>query len=207
MSERMRSSVDGLAKLFNPESLRFNLVSVSLFLAAWEILCDAVIDRIRSFFARELDNKFEPIDSERYRELVLSLDRSRLRASILWLKNNAVIDDEDVKTMEVLREQRNKLAHELPKVVSDPDVEIDFGLFDVIFRLVTKIERWWILEVEIPINPNFDGRKIAPESVRSGRMLFLEMITQIAIGKDSDAYWNEFQRQRGQSSKNVSEQN
>jgi hypothetical protein len=62
---------------------------------------------------------------------------------------------------------------------------------------VTKIDRWWIREVEIPTNPDFDGREVADDDIQSGNMLFLQMMVRIVEGNDSAAFYEEFFKEVG----------
>jgi len=45
---------------------------------------------------------------------------------------------------------------------------------------LNKIERWWILEFEIPVNPDFDGKKINEGDVQSGMTIFLDYLMLVA---------------------------
>jgi hypothetical protein len=47
--------------------------------------------------------------------------------------------------------------------------------------LVDKIERWWIREVEIPTNPEYDGREIVDEDIKPGAVMFLDMVLSTAV--------------------------
>jgi hypothetical protein len=95
MSDYKERARRGWAKFLNPEVLRSNLIATSIFLAAYEMLRASVIERIRSFFIGGFEEG-EWIVSDDYRAKCLSLDKSPLRASLLWLKQMSVIDDADI---------------------------------------------------------------------------------------------------------------
>jgi hypothetical protein len=182
-------------KFLNPESLRSNLLLASLYLAAYEILRSSLIDQIRSFFmAGWSADSGETIDP-RYETDVLNLARSPLRASALWLQQNGVIDEHDVAKLDTVREHRNVIAHDLPKFVSSIDAHVEVGLFESICGLVTKVDRWWIAEVEIPTNPDCDGREIDFDGIQSGNMIFLRVLVEVATGRPEGAefYYRKFQ--------------
>jgi hypothetical protein len=186
---------DSWLKFLNPESLRSNLLSASLYLAAYEILRSSLIDQIRSFFETGWSvDSGETIDP-RYQTTVLSLAKSPLRASALWLQQNGVIDENDITKLDTVREHRNAVAHDLPKFVSSIDAHVDVSLFESIFELVTKVDRWWIGEVEIPTNPEYDGREIDHDGIQSGNMIFLRVLVEVATGKPEEAefYYRKFQ--------------
>ena len=67
---------------------------------------------------------------EDYETKVLCLDKSPLRASLLWLKNMSVIDDPDIAEIDRIREHRNELAHDLPKFLAKAEAETNTQLCD-----------------------------------------------------------------------------
>jgi hypothetical protein len=182
-------------KFLNPDSLRSNLISASLYLAAYEILRSSVIDQIRSFFtfgwSADEGDKVDP----RYEAEVVSLAKSPLRASALWLLQQGIIDGDNLSTLDRVREHRNNIAHNLSKFVSSADAHVDVALFQAIYELVTKIDRWWIAEVEIPTNPDYDEREIDYDGIQSSNMIFLRVLVEIATGKPEEAefYYRQFQ--------------
>lgn len=194
MTDRGKGAFLSWAKFLNPETLRDNLIAASIFLSAYEMLCASIIDQIRDFYSFGFDEDGAIVD-EAYRNKVLALHKSRLQASMLWLRENSVISDADLDLLDAIRKHRNELAHELPKFISEDDANINIRLLGAICELVTKIDRWWIREVEVPTNPDFDGCDVRVEDILSGRMLFIQMMVQIASGEDSSAYWEEFQKQ------------
>ncbi|MBW4460991.1 MAG: hypothetical protein KME47_12255 [Nodosilinea sp. WJT8-NPBG4] len=181
------------AKFLNPESLRGNLIAASIFLTAYELLRTSIIDRIRDFFTYEF-NEHGGVVSEDYRSKVLSLDKSPLRASLLWLKEISAICDTDIELIDRIRKHRNELAHDLPKFIVNSDAEINIDLLESIYELLTKIDRWWIKEVEIPTNPEFDGQEVADDDIQSGVMLCMQMMLRIATDENASVFWDEFQK-------------
>ena len=162
------------AKFLHPKSLKGNLIAASLFLAAYETLRASVIEQIQSFFTFGFDQNDAHRD-DAYRLNVLALDKSPLRASFLWLKENNVIDEVDMKSVDDIRKHRNELAHDLRKFITTVEAEINVQLLGRICELVTKIDRWWILSVEIPSNPDFDSQEVDAAGVHSGHMIFLRI--------------------------------
>lgn len=200
MNDR-NDSTDSWLKFLNPETLRSNLILASCYIAAYETLKDSIIDQIRSFFTHGFDQN-GPIVSESYDKKVLSLDSKRnpFRASILWLVNNGVIDASDHEKIETLTIHRNELAHDLPRFLSSADREVQVQLFESINALVRKIDCWWIINVELEINSDFDGREIKQEEIISGRMLFLNLLLGIATGAHSTDLYQELLKSQQQKS-------
>jgi hypothetical protein len=50
--------------------------------------------------------------------------------------------------------------------------------------LLRKIEIWWIENVEIPINPDLDGKAIDYEGIVLGLIITLQLLYNIALGSE-----------------------
>ncbi len=176
-------SRDSWDKFLKPESLRGSLILASLFIASYETLKDSIIDQLRSFYTHGWDEN-GPIVSESYEAKVLSLDSKKnpLRGSIAWLKNSHVIDEQDVQTISNLTKHRNEVTHELPKYIAEVGNEVRPAALSEILDLVTKIDRWWIVNVELEIQDEIDPSKVNASEITSGNMLFLRLMIGIATG-------------------------
>jgi hypothetical protein len=119
-----------------------------------------------------------------YRKEVLSKHASRLIASCLWFQENGAITPEETAEIIEFREHRNYIAHELPNVLLNPQSQVDAAKLVRMYEILCKIDTWWISEVEIPANPDFDGQEIKPSEVRSGSMEFISYL--IAVVYDLD---------------------
>jgi hypothetical protein len=176
----------------NPATLRTKLIIASMYIAAFELLKNAIVDRIKNFYTLGLD-KF---DSE-YQSKVLSKNRSPTHASLEWLKEAHAIDDSDVAVYERVKELRNELAHKLTGVLVQ---KLPAGLaerFAEMVCLLDKIERWWIVNVEASTNPQFDNEEIDPEGLIPGPVMGLQLMLTIALGpeEESNKYFDEFIKQ------------
>ena len=172
-----------------------NLLVASLFVTSFEMLKTSIQDRIKAFLC--FDSKFndegelEYEISDDYKEQVLEkviskIDRQKFRdyhlfySSCLWLKENKIIDETDINELEKIRKHRNLIAHNPLKLLIDNDTNINVELLKKSQELLTKIEKWWIVEYEIPINPDFDEEEIDVNEVGSGTTIFLDYLMEIA---------------------------
>ncbi|WP_166506986.1 hypothetical protein [Frigidibacter mobilis] len=109
------------ADFLNPDVVRARFVRAGLFLVAHEMLVSAIVGRLHDFYADRWDAKTGWKASPAYREKVLSLDPKNKsdpwRASLAWLCHMDAIDDDDEKAIRELTLERNRLAHDLRKVV------------------------------------------------------------------------------------------
>src|SRR5579862_7716915 len=173
---------DTWEQFLNPEVLRTKLIIISLYITAFEILKDCIINRIKSLFNLGYDKHGTILDKNKYNEEVLSLDKNSLIASLQWLKSKKIIDTEDIEKFDKIRSCRNEIAHEIKDLVFQEWKTDPIPLFNEIIYLVHKIEKWWILEYEIPINQDFDGQEIDESGISPGRTLMLRLLTDIALG-------------------------
>lgn len=70
---------------------------------------------------------------------------------------------------------------------TDYDAHLEVRLFQNASDLLRKIEIWWIQNVEIPTNSDFDGKEIANEEISSGKELVLKMMVDVALGAGVEA--------------------
>ncbi|GAA6202939.1 hypothetical protein NBRC116599_41650 [Aquicoccus sp. SU-CL01552] len=127
-----------------------------------------------------------------YRDKVLSLDpkgkNDPFRASIAWLRQMEAIDEQDETTIRELTEERNRLAHELRNVLGGT-LKHDFeSLFTKLVSLVAKIDRWWIVNIEIATDPDLAGKEFDEDGVTPGSLMLLQVLNQVALGKDEGAW-------------------
>jgi hypothetical protein len=170
-----------LMHLLSKDVLKQNLIKAGLFALAYELLKNSIIDKPRGFFTT---GEIKP-DHE-YKMQVLAKHANPLIASCRWLQENNAITEADVRDVLQFREHRNYIAHELPNILLNPKVQVDEAKLVRLFQLLCKIDRWWITEVEISTNPEFDGQTINPQEVQSGSMMFIWHLIKVAYDLDDE---------------------
>jgi uncharacterized protein YutE (UPF0331/DUF86 family) len=173
--------------------VRRNLILASLLLSSFETLKSAIEDRILGFFSfgesyfdkdgnfrvKKTDH-FKAEVLEKYANEVKGNDDYRLFSSCcLWLRENEVITDDDRETISQIRRQRNLIAHELVRILFEDHTELNASLIRVTISLVEKIELWWVLNVEVPSDEQYDGVEVKPEDVETGMKTLLEYLATI----------------------------
>ena len=184
-------------RFLDPEVLRPNLILASIYIAAFEILKNSIIEGIRDFYISGFkENNW--IISPEYKNNVLSKDKSPTYASLKWLKESEAINDDDIEKFNKIKEYRNLLAHEITKMMMEGLPPEFTERFNDMVALLDKIERWWIINVEIPTNPDFDGKhdEIDESGIVPGPIMSLRMMIDVALGSDETAsfYINEFKK-------------
>ena len=174
-------AIDEWENFLNPDKLRETLISMSIYIAAFEILKKSIVGRIRSFYVLGVGTE-SAADIAEYQQEVLSLARSPVVASLLWLKSNGGIENSDIETYDALRERRNIVAHCLHELVDGGLAANSATEFLKLVVLLRKIEVWWIVNVEIPANPDFDGQEIDQSGIVPGPVLAVQLLVDIALG-------------------------
>src|ERR1700752_4349473 len=183
-------------EFLDPDALRPVLITVSVYLTAYEILRAAIVERLRDFYWVGFEGARD-ITNPKYETEVLALNRSPVHASLTWLKHHDAVDDTDIEAFLRVKDLRNRLAHDL-LAYFNTDVQPDaFATsFAALTALLHKIELWWIREVEIPTTPDFDDVDVPDEEITPGRVLLVRLLTDIALGDEATSrrYADEMRR-------------
>jgi hypothetical protein len=182
-------------RFLNPEVLRPNLMLASIYIATYEILKDSIISRIKDFYATGFDGVNDIIDP-RYNSDVLSKSKSPLYASLEWLKESQAITDDDVDLFDRVKKYRNDIAHEISRMLSE-GLPADFAeCFNDMISLLSKIEKWWIINVEMQIDPDLMKMEVTEDQIIPGPIASLKIMIDVALGSDEESkyYFNEFMK-------------
>jgi hypothetical protein len=53
--------------------------------------------------------------------------------------------------------------------------------------LLRKIEVWWILNLEVPTNPDFDNEEIDVDAILPGPVMAVSVMLDVALGSEKEA--------------------
>lgn len=175
---------DFSAKL-HPEIVKSGLLKASLFLTGFELLQTELVDRVQSFYAVDFDENLVALESEWYRREVLSLappkahpNTKKFHASCTWWVINGTLVKADIAAIQQIKKHRNVIAHELPKLMLDPNVSVDWQLFERVTHYVKVLGRFWG-RVAVDTNSDFDGQSIRDEDIESSAMILLRYMREI----------------------------
>jgi len=181
-------------RFLTPDILRTNLISASVYVTSFEILVDSITERVKQFYSPIFDenNHIDP----KYEIDVLRKNKSVTYASLQWLKESGAISDEDIEKFIRVKELRNIITHEMPKMLVDGLPSDINERFNDMVSLLDKIEKWWIINVEIPINPDFDNVDVDVTGIVPGLIASLSILLDVAFGSDEKAmsYINELKK-------------
>jgi len=178
----MTNAADNWERFLDPDVVRPALLSATMFITAFELLKDCIVDRVRYFYTLGFGDK--TATTPEYEQGVIARDKKKrpLSASLDWHREHQVIDETDLEIFTHLANIRNQLAHELFSVVTGQMPSEHDSQFPALISLLRKVEVWWIVNVEIATNPDYDGQEIDENGITSGALLSLQMLIEVASG-------------------------
>lgn len=187
-------NIDKWLKFLDPENLKGNLMFSALYIASFESFKDYVVDEVKFFFNTGFTNG-EYTFSEDYNSKVKALDKSILKATLLWLRDQEAIDNVDIEAYDELRQYRNKLSHELMTLLFEGLPKELPEKFAQLIVLRVKIEKWWIMNIEIPTSPDFKASdEFKEDDIVTSSQIFNQLIMDMLSGDEKKAsfYQDEF---------------
>lgn len=181
-----------LKNFLNPEILNQNLIIASLYIAVFDNFKNRIINSIKDFYICGFeDGKYL---YRGYEEQVLNKIKTKnnrtIKASLLWLKESEAITNEDEDKFEELTNMRNNLAHEMSKMLFDGFPDNIYELYADMIKLFEKIEKWWVVNVEMEINPpDIPYENIDWDNITSVNIQFMKIMSEIAF-TNTDKYKN-----------------
>lgn len=184
--------------VLDKDILKGSVNIIALYITVYELLEDTIISRPKDFYTIV---EFDDRAKQEYEQKVLALyDKEAcpglntknkvLIASLLWFKNNGAIDDHDIQVFIESRKLRNKITHEMYGTIVDGGSAI-VEQFALLYCLFCKIERWWIIEIEVSITDEIPAdAEIDVNGVMSGNMIVLNVIMDILLN-DSNIHFKE----------------
>ena len=168
-------------QLLTPSVMQERLISASLYVTAFELLKESIVGRLRSFYMVGFDTEGD-IHDEKYETSVLSRNKSPVYASLNWLLESGAIEECDIQSFERIKTTRNSLAHELPSLVMEGKDLKHIERFQELVALLRKIEVWWVVNLEIPTNPDFDGQDIDEGGIVPSPVLMIQVMLEVVSG-------------------------
>ena len=178
--------------ILDTDVLRDNINLIAMFIMVYELLEDIIISKPQDFYTLI---EFDEEAQRNYKKYVLSLydknacpkintKNQALIASLIWFKTAGAINDNDINIFAEARTLRNEVTHEMISTITVGTEKI-VDQFALMYGLFCKIEKWWILEHEVPISGQFKPEDIDEDGVMSGNMILLEIIIDILVNNSN----------------------
>lgn len=197
--ENTSSTILDADKFLNPVVMRINLLLVSLYLSAYEILKATIIEGVKNLIVylpqpdekaildmkNELSaNEFQAIYDANilsYKKLVEDYEREvgvkfkqrdhfGLIPSCEWLAREGVLLNHDIENVKKVKNHRNRIAHELPSLLISKGFDVDLGYLENIMNILKKVEPFFA-RIDADIPPD-----VPDESIMSGGQVILGMV-------------------------------
>lgn len=178
--------------ILDTDVLRGNINLIAMYIMVYELLEDIIISKPKDFYTLI---EFDEEAQRNYKKYVLSLydknacpkintKNQALIASLIWFKTAGAINDDDINIFAEARTLRNEVTHEMISTITVGTEKI-VDQFALMYGLFCKIEKWWILEYEVPISGQFTPEDIDEDGVMSGNMILLEIIIDILVNNSN----------------------
>lgn len=187
----MNAYSESLKRILDPEILNYNLKFISVYIAVYENFKEHIISNVKCFFWSGIKNGKEQFKG--YEEAVLSLSMSKenrqIKGTIAWLKKVGCINEEDSKLFKTITNTRNTLTHNMANKLFEGVNDQMVESFISMIRLFEKIDKWWIMEIEIPTSGQYtaeEQQSIDWNQVTSVNLEFLKIITDVALNGNKE---------------------
>jgi hypothetical protein len=170
---------DRLRVKLAPESMTRTLVRAGAFLSAYELIRLQVVDGVRDFYWTGHENNGKKVLGPDYETDVRARDKSLYRASVSWLVESDAITQEQAQTLEKVHEHRHEIAHELPKILIDPDFDINASLLIDAALALRSLDVFWG-RISMEIDPRWDRAEVTDRDIWGGPSLLMGSLIEIA---------------------------
>lgn len=163
-----------------PESVATTLIRAGCFLSAYELIKPQIIDSVHGFFWCGMKNGKMLYDETTYSRDVLALNpKNKYLASCAWLVSLNALTTEQVTILGEIQKHRHEIAHELPRLLVDPDFEVRADLLAAAVECIRSLGVFWG-SIEVDIDPDFDGEEVDYDGIKSGSYLLMQYLASIA---------------------------
>jgi hypothetical protein len=184
---------DQWTNFLDPETLKFNLTFISVYIAVYENFKETMISNVKGFYwCGFIDGKevYEGYDRDVLGLVKTEKSSKTIKATIEWLKNSGALDENDKTNFKRITNLRDTFAHQMTTKLFEGLPDNAFELFEEMIKMFKKFDIWWIAEIEIPISGDYSVEQqdnIKWDEVTSMNRYFLEIMCEIAFS-GSDKY-------------------
>lgn len=148
-----------LDNVVDKNTLQDTLTFTSIFIAVYEHMVDYVESNIKDFLneiavedGKIISKKSKEYKSEIENKIVDEKgNKDKIKASFQWLVSHGAITSEEYERFLVLKDIRNKYAHELTDIIYKGVDKSEIPLLFEMHSLYSKITRWFFLQIEVPL--------------------------------------------------------
>jgi hypothetical protein len=158
----------------SPDELNRNLVHAGLFLVAFELVRRLVVKRVKGFYEGITFGEGGPFKS--YEHDVLARHKDVFEASLPYLRDHfEAISAQDLNAIQALRQHRNLIAHELPRLLPTMDPAANYALLSRAREALFRLSNFWVY-IDVGADPEFKSQDIDWENVAGEDLMLLDQI-------------------------------
>ena len=164
--------------------MKRTLVQAGAFLSAYELIKLQVVDGVRDFYWTGIEEDGKKVCYPDYEADVLALSRNRFSASVAWLVNSGALTGDQANALEKVHHHRHEIAHELPKILIDPDFEVNASLLIDAALVLRALDVFWG-RMSMEIDPHWDDAEVADKDIWGGPSLLMGSLIEVCdLGPD-----------------------
>lgn len=174
-------------KFLNPQTLKNNLIKCSVYIVFFEKLQESIVEKIKDFYWTGWVNGKDVIN-EKYKKRFYKNGVDIFNESLNWLIESGAINENDKEKIIKLKDHRNEIAHEMIDFITSDKKDVNESLLLECYEILAKIDKWWIIEVELPTNPEdmqIESDSIDYDGIFSGNMALLQLLYMVYTGNDN----------------------
>jgi hypothetical protein len=176
-------NVDGYADRLRvklaPESMKATMVRAGAFLSAYELIRLQVVDGVRDFYWSGEEENGKKIFDPDYQTDVRGRGKNLYTASVAWLVENSAITPEQADSLEKIHEHRHEIAHELPRILIDPDWDVNASLLIDAALVLRALDVFWG-RISMDTDPQWDNAEVADSDIWGGSSMLIGSLIEIA---------------------------
>lgn len=162
------------------EKLTRALAYAGFIFVAFELVKSMIVNPVKAFYQNVTFGDDIPFKS--YEEDVLSRHKNQFEACLLYLRDfMKALDSEGVLVIQALRKHRNELAHNLPSMLSNIDVDEHLSLLDKTDKVLFQLSNYRTY-MEIGADPDFQNKGVDWGTIKGPEyILFEEVLKKVKI--------------------------
>jgi hypothetical protein len=162
------------------EGMTRTLIRAGALLSAYELIKLQIVDGVSDFYWSGRMNGDKKEYYPDYQTDVVDRDKSLYRASAAWLVESDALTPEDAVVLEKIHEHRNEIAHELPKILIDPDFDVNASLLVDATIVLRRLDVFWgRMSMDID-HARSEDIEVADKDIWEGPSLLMVSLMKIA---------------------------
>ena len=172
----------------SPQKVKLALIRAGTFLTGYELVKTSIVDGVKDFFLTGF-NEDGLTYSSSYPIEVLSLGQGAFTASVAWLVKMGAISEEQADQLDLIRDHRREIAHELARLLTDPKASIDTTRLAALIDILHSLDMFWG-SIELETGGQLETNLVDYQGIQSIWGLLLDYLAELSELNDGAASGN-----------------